>query len=64
MQMKEFAQAEADFTALYNADDEDSVTAVKACFYKGQVLKKMDNFNDSVLHFEQVIRRAVNNEEM
>lgn len=52
MQMKEFASAEADFTALYNADDEDSVTALKACFYKGQVLKKMDNFNDAVLHFE------------
>jgi hypothetical protein len=33
-----------------------SISISKAYFYKAKALKKIENNNDAILHFEQVIR--------
>ena len=41
--------------------DFQSISLSKAYFYKAKALKKMNNMNDSVLYFEQVLRLAEDN---
>lgn len=39
-----------------NQSPQSAIAISKSYFYKAKALKKMDNHNDAILHFEQVIR--------
>lgn len=57
--MKFNEQALNDFTQLTEIAEEGSVSTSaisKAYFYKAKALKKMENLNDALLYFEQVVR--------
>jgi len=59
--MKYFEQVNTDFDLLTELGEADQSsmgpqTVAKAFFYKGKVLKKMENQNDAILNFEQVIK--------
>lgn len=59
LQMKYSEQALDDFTKLTEIAEESNqppAAASKAYFYKAKALKKLNNLNDAMLYFEQVIR--------
>ena len=66
LELKKNEEALSDFNKLIemaedkNADYQ-SVSLSKAYFYKAKALKKINNLNDSVLYFEQVLRLAEDN---
>jgi tetratricopeptide (TPR) repeat protein len=66
LELKKNEDALCDFNKLIEmAEDKSadfqSVSLSKAYFYKAKALKKMNNLNDSVLYFEQVLRLAEDN---
>ena len=66
LQQKKNEDALVDFNNLTElAEDENhesqQTSLSKAYFYKAKALKKMNNMNDSVLYFEQVLRLAEDN---
>ena len=58
--MKYNEQALEDFNKLCDLAEsqvpQSHIAISKSYFYKAKALKKMDNHNDAILHFEQVIR--------
>jgi len=59
LQMKQSDKAFEDFNKLCDiaeSDQNPQISLSKAYFYKAKALKKIDNLDDSMLHFEQVIR--------
>ena len=66
LELKKNEDALKDFNKLIEmaedkSTDFQSVSLSKAYFYKAKALKKMNNLNDSVLYFEQVLRLAEDN---
>ena len=66
LQLKKNEEALEDFSKLSSLAEEAhqdylSTSLSKAYFYKAKALKKLNNFNDSVLYFEQVLRLADDN---
>ena len=66
LELKKNEEALGDFNKLIEmAEDKNtdfqSVSLSKAYFYKAKALKKINNLNDSVLYFEQVLRLAEDN---
>jgi len=66
LQLRKNEEALKDFNRLTEmAEDKDqdfqSTSLSKAYFYKAKALKKMNNMNDSLLYFEQVLRLAEDN---
>ena len=55
--MKYNEKALEDFNRLCDIAEKEGDAAVsKAYFYKAKALKKLNNCNDAILYFEQVIR--------
>ena len=66
LQLKKNEEALKDFNQLTEMAEEQnqdfqSTSLSKAYFYKAKALKKMNNMNDSVLYFEQVLRLSEDN---
>lgn len=59
LQMKHSQEALDDFSRLTELSEESNQppsAVCKAFFYKAKALKKLNNLNDAILYFEQVIR--------
>jgi tetratricopeptide (TPR) repeat protein len=54
--LKSYEQSLRDFEVLLDENDRNA----RAHFYKGKILKKQGMENESVLHFEQVIKNTNN----
>ena len=64
LQMKYSDKALEDFTKLTEIAEETNqpqTSISKAYFYKAKALKKTSNFNDGILHFEQVMKLSEDN---
>lgn len=56
-QLKNYEQSLIDFEQLLDDNDKNA----KAHYYKGKILKKQEQENEAILHFEQVIKYTTNN---